>query len=209
MKITSVFDSAFIPYGRVEEEYDSALLLERLRENTPCPADGTVYVPSAPVLEELAVFEELQDGFYGGMPIQIGYCNGSNRKLNCLEYHRNSEINLPADDIILLVAPLQKAADGKIDTAAVEAFHAPAGIAVQLYETTLHYAPCNASGLGGFRVAVVLPRGTNTEKPCVADKSAEGRLLWARNKWLIAHPDSDEAAAGAFPGLMGQNITVE
>jgi hypothetical protein len=31
-------------------------------------------------------------------------------------------------------------------------------------------------------------------------------MLWARNKWLIAHPDTDEAAKGAFVGLEGVNI---
>ena len=35
---------------------------------------------------------------------------------------------------------------------------------------------------------------------------AEGALLWARNKWLLAHPDSSEAAAGAFVGLTGENL---
>lgn len=53
--------------------------------------------------------------------------------------------------------------DGDIyDTAKVEAFFVPAGTGVELYATTLHYAPCTAQE-GGFRCVVVLPKGTNEE----------------------------------------------
>jgi hypothetical protein len=36
----------------------------------------------------------------------------------------------------------------------------------------------------------------------------EDVLLWARNKWLIAHAESDEARQGAFVGLVGENIDI-
>ena len=32
--------------------------------------------------------------------------------------------------------------------------------------------------------------------------------IWARNKWLIAHPDSAEAADGAQVGITGDNIDI-
>lgn len=205
----SVFDEAFAPYGRVVEGYDFAPLLDMLRQRTEKPADGTIYVAGDPALEALPAAGELSNGVYGGMPVEIGYCNGSNRKLNCLEYHRDSEVNIVADDMVFLVASQQKLKNGKLDTKEVEAFSAPAGTAVELYATTLHYAPCNAPGKDGFRVAVVLPKGTNLDKPEITVKNGEDRLLWARNKWLVAHPDSNEAAQGAFVGLYGENITVE
>ena len=101
--------------------------------------------------------------------------------------------------------------NGKLNTNSVEAFFVPKGTIVQVYETTLHYAPCNAvtaKGVSkeGFRVVIVLPKDTNTEKPNIEPKNLEDKLLWARNKWLIAHPDSSEAKAGAFVGLTGINI---
>ena len=37
------------------------------------------------------------------MPIQIGYCNGNNNKLNGLEYHRDSEINIAVTDMVLMI----------------------------------------------------------------------------------------------------------
>ncbi len=207
MTIQSVFDSAFAQYGRVLTELDFGELLAVLTKKTEKPSDKTIYMPSDAELERLPAARILEQHIYGGMPIQIGYCNGSNSLLNCLEYHRGSEINIAADDVILLVAPLQKVRGSVIDTAEVEAFRVPAGTAVQLYETTLHYAPCNACP-DGFRVAIVLPQGTNTEKPAIDAVTAEDRLLWARNKWLIAHPDTAEAAQGAFAGITGINLSV-
>ena len=141
------------------------------------------------------------------MPIQLGYCSGVNHHLGCLEYHRGSELNIMATPAVLLLAPLEKVVDGTIDTSEVEAFLVPAGTCVQLFETALHYAPVNAPGEMFFRAIVVLPRGTNTARPVRADKNTEDRLLWARNKWLIAHADSDEAREGAFVGLTGEDIT--
>ena len=207
MKIATCFDKAFRRYGAAVEGYDFAPLLAAL-SGTPKPADRTVYVASDAALEALPVFSDLSESLYGGMPVEIGYCNGSNRTLNCLEYHRGSEVDVAADDIVLLLAPLQELRDGKMDTSLVEAFSVPAGTAVQLYETTLHYAPCDAPGSGGFRVAVVLPRGTNSGTGRRA-LTREDRLLWARNKWLVAHPASAEAAQGAFVGLTGENLTVK
>ena len=57
-------------------------------------------------------------------------------------------------------------------------------------------------------MAVVLPKGTNTDKPAIVNKNAEDALLWARNKWLLAHPESSEAAEGAWIGLVGENVDI-
>ena len=208
LRILSVFDPDFVPYGKIVESLDVTGLLETLRVTTKKPEGSVIYQPSDEGLEGLGIFAWLRDNTYGGMPIQIGYCNGTNKKLNCLEYHRGSEVNIPADDVILLLAKLQDVKDGKLDTKNVQAFLVPAGTPVLLYETALHYAPCTAPGQTGFRVVVVLPRDTNTKRPEIQTGNLEDRLLWARNKWLIAHPGSNEASAGAFVGLTGENITL-
>ena len=95
-----------------------------------------------------------------------------------------------------------------LDTGKVKAFRVPAGVLVEVYATTLHYAPCHVDAREGFRVAVVLPRGTNGPRPSLSLVSPEDALLRARNKWLIAHPESAEAADGAFAGLTGENIDI-
>ena len=120
MQIKSVTDASFKKYGRIVEQIDFSGLVEKLAE-TPCPQD-VVYEPSIPELEQLPVFAELQSKAYGELPIQIGYCNGNNYKLNAVEYHRSSEINVAGTAAVLLVGWLPDvAADGTYDTSLVEA----------------------------------------------------------------------------------------
>lgn len=208
MIIKSVTDKEFSQYGRVIENLDSKELLEKLRETTPAPEDAVVYVPADAGLESLPVMDVLRDNIYGGMPIQIGYCNGYNTKLNCLEYHKDSEIDIAADDIVLLVGRQQDAAGGEYDSAKVEAFLCPKGTAVELYATTLHYAPCSAKNGATFRVIIVLPKGTNTDKPNITPIDDEDKRLFARNKWLIAHPEASEVKDGAVVAITGENIDI-
>lgn len=208
MIIKSVTDKEFSQYGRVIENLDSKELLEKLRETTPAPEDAVVYVPADAGLESLPVMDVLRDNIYGGMPIQIGYCNGCNTKLNCLEYHKDSEIDIAADDIVLLVGRQQDAAGGEYDSAKVEAFLCPKGTAVELYATTLHYAPCSAKNGATFRVIIVLPKGTNTDKPNITPIDDEDKRLFARNKWLIAHPEASEVKDGAVVAITGENIDI-
>jgi len=208
MKIQSIKDAAFAKYGKIVEGYDWTELIDTLNAVSPKPEEGTVYVPGDAALEALPVYNELTNRHYGGMPIQLGYCNGSNTIMNCLEYHRDSEINVAADDIVLLVGMEQDIVDGRYDTDKVEAFLCPKGMAVELYATTLHYAPCEAAKGAGFRVVIVLPKGTNTEMPEFTPACEEDNWMTARNKWLLAHPEAPEASNGAYTGLVGKNIDI-
>ncbi len=206
MEILSVFDAAFKPYGRVVDGYPVDGLLKALAE-TPCPA-GTVYVPRDEALHAAPDAEAIGTGLFGGMPFQLGYCNGHNTKLNCLEYHRDSEFNLGTEDFILLLATLSDLEDGELDTAKVKAFRVPAGVLVEVYATTLHYAPCHTDDAKGFRVLVALPDKTNTDFRPADGANKLDRTLWARNKWLLAHADSGEAKQGAAVLLKGVNIDI-
>ena len=58
-------------------------------------------------------------------------------------------------------------------------------------------------------MAVVLPKGTNTSKPDFEPGCEEDHWMTARNKWLLAHPDSNEAKNGAHIGLRGINIDIK
>ncbi|MBR5116271.1 MAG: DUF4867 family protein [Lachnospiraceae bacterium] len=206
MKIYSVNDPEFKPYGKVLG-YDTGCLVKALDETTPLP-DGVEYVMSCASLEYTCDFGVLQNNAYGGMPIQIGYCNGHNTKLNCLEYHRDSELNIGSTDFILLLAKADDIVDGKLDTSKVMAFKAAKGQVVQVYETSLHYAPCSAAAGAGFKVAIVLPKGTNGEVPKLDPRNEEDKWMTARNKWLLAHAESSEAKSGAYVGLTGVNIDI-
>ena len=204
MKIQKLTDASFGKYGKVITEFSFEKILKEM-EHTPLPKD-VVYVPSVEAMEILPEAVDVCRKGFGGLPIQIGYCNGDNHKLNALEYHRSSEIDIAATDLILLLGCQQDIeADDTYDTSKVEAFFVPAGIAVELYATTLHYAPCSAQE-GGFRCVIVLPKGTNEDLPFEPAKEGENRLLTAVNKWLIAHEEA--GIEGAFCGLKGANTEV-
>ena len=207
MKIYSVTDKEFAPYGRVVTGYDTAALAAALAA-TPLPEAGTAYVSRDESLHAAPGSEELAARLFGGMPAQLGRCSGRNTKLNCLEYHRDSEFNLGVNDFILLLAKQDEIENGVLDTSKVKAFRAQAGVLIEVYATTLHYAPCHVNAADGFRVLVALPAGTNTERPDFAPAGGDDALLWVRNKWLLAHPESSEAAAGAYVGLAGENIDI-
>lgn len=205
MKIQKVTDPAFRKYGQVLEGYDFTGLIKEMK-HTPVPED-VIYVPSVEELEALDIMKDLQNKGYGGLPVQIGYCNGHNKKLNAVEYHRNSEINVAVTDLVLLIGHQQDIEpDHTYDTSKIEAFLVPAGTGIEVYATTLHYAPCHVNE-GGFQCVVVLPKGTNTDLTLQTEKMGEDSLMTAKNKWLIAHEDAK--IAGAFNGLKGENITID
>lgn len=114
--------------------------------------------------------------------------------------------NIAVDEVILLLGKQQDiTVDDTYNTENIEAFLVPAGTGVELYATTLHYAPCTAAE-GGFRCVIVLPKDTNTDLDFVPGKEGEIRLITAKNKWLIAHEEAQ--IEGAFCGLVGENITL-
>lgn len=205
MTVRKVADPAFKAYGRVITGYDFSGLLKAM-EHTPLPED-VIYIPSLPEMEALSDAKELERGIYGQMPIQIGCCNGHNKKLNAVEYHRDSEVDIAVDDLILILGIQQDIEeDHTYDTSRMEAFLVPAGTAVEVYATTLHYAPCHVKD-EGFRCVIVLPKGTNLDMEPVDVKDPEDRLLFARNKWLIGHAEGG-LPEGAFIGLKGENLSV-
>ena len=206
MDLINCSDKKFNRYGFEVKGYDLASLIDSLN-GTHCPKDSVTYRAEEPTLQNQSVCAQIQNNLFGGMPIQLGYCNGHNLKLNCLEYHRGSEFIVAGTPLILLLADLRDVENGKLDTAKVEAIYVPCGKAVLLYETTLHYAPCTAAKESDhFRSVVGLLKGTNLKKPETEKFNAKDDRLWAANKWLLAHPDTGEAKNGAYVGLTGDNI---
>ncbi|MDO4547128.1 MAG: DUF4867 family protein [Clostridia bacterium] len=205
MQIKKITDPSFKEYGKVITGIDVSALMSEM-EKTPAP-DEVIYVPSDERLEKLEVFDEFRDVCFGGMPVQLGYCNGLNHTLNALEYHRDSEVNLACTDLIFLLGREQDVDFDNFtyDTSKVEAFLIPKGTLVEVYATTLHYAPISYND-GHFRCVVVLPRGTNFPLERKNKGVGEDKLLTHVNKWLLAHPDA--GIEGAHAGLVGENLTV-
>ena len=205
MQIYSVTDPKFKKYGKVVEGVDFSELIAKMEECTPLP-EGVEYVPGLAELEALPAAKELSVKVYGEMPIQVGYCNGHNCMLNALEYHRDSEINIAATDAILMLGWQPDITDDfTYDTSLVEAFLVPKGTAVEVYATSLHYAPCGVDG-AGFKVGIVLPKGTNHDLSEKHEGGEDGHLT-AVNKWLLGHPEGG-LPEGSPMGLVGKNLNV-
>ena len=168
MTIYPVTAPEFAPYGRVIAGYETECeaVVEALSASTPLP-EGTGYVPEEPALQNLPESAALGASLFGGMPFQMGWCNGHNTKLNCLEYHRDSEFNLGTRDFILLLAKEDEIVDGTLDTGKVKAFRVPAGTLVEVYATTLHYAPATPTPPTDSRCWWLFPREpTPTSRIC-------------------------------------------
>lgn len=207
VKILSVFDDEFKTYGNVIPNYDFSKLTTYMENNTDIPESGNIYVASVAEMETEDIVNTIRDEIYGGMPIQVGYCNGRNTTYNGFEYHKGSEINVAVTDFMLVLGHTWLIAeDGTYRIEDAQPFFVPKGTAIEMFQTTLHLSPCRVYD-EGFKGIVILPRGTNTpleSKP--ANKVGENKLLLQKNKWVIAHPDREPLIKqGAFPGLIGEN----
>ena len=172
------------------------------------PKCGIKYVASEKYLEGCDEAKKMEKRGFGGYPVQLGYVSGSNRTLNCLEYHKSNEYNITMDDIILVLGHEWEIADGKFDSSLCKTFFVPAGTGVELFSTTLHYAPFNVNE-GGYRMICVLQKGTNAPKIDFVPQNFEDKICYGVNKWLIAHADAPEVKDGAYVGITGENITFD
>lgn len=214
VEIKSVFDKEFNSYGRIINEYDFDELINYVENNTDIPQDGNVYIPSVEEMEEMSIKYDLQNVFYGGMPIQIGYCNGRNTTYNGFEYHKCSEINVAVTDFMLVLGHSYDIKDCHYNNDDARVFFIPRGTAFEMFQTTLHLSPCRVCD-DGFKAIVVLLKGTNTLlgveerdtiKKLILQENQEAKLLLQRNKWVLAHPNREPLIKnGAFPGIIGEN----
>ena len=207
LRIHSVTDAVFAPYGRILPLRDASLLRRALAE-TPIPEEGNRYVASLDTLEAACEAAGALAPF-GGMETQAGYCNGRGHRLNALEYHKCSEVNFSDTGLVLLLALPEDVTDGRLDSSAVRAFYLPPDVAVEIFPRVLHFAPCRVAE-DGFRCLVVLERGVNSPIELPGEEAGgEERMLWMRGKWMLCHPDSPQAEKGAYVGIDGENIDLK
>jgi len=214
VEVKSVFNDSFKSFGRVIEGFDLSSMISYMSE-TPLPDRGNIYLASDPLLEKIDTVKEIKSVIYGGMPIEVGYCNGKNRNINGFEYHKGSELNIAIDPFMLCLGHTWDIRSGnKFYEDDIHLFFVPAGTMIEMFETTLHLSPICAQS-DGFRDIVILPRGTNTALS-MEEKEMAGRaldhgfkeagLLLQKNKWVIACPDRKPLIdQDAFPGFVGEN----
>lgn len=210
LDIRPVTSDHFKTFGRVLEGYDFSPLTRYLLDETEIPPEGNTYIAAVPAMEELPISHDVERYLYGGMPIEVGYCNGRNTTYNGFEYHKGSEINVAATDFCLVLGHVWDIEDNTIDGGKAQVFFVPAGTAIELYQTTLHLSPCRVND-EGFRDVVILPKSTNTEPmESRAGKDPENVLLLQKNKWVLAHPEREPLIRqGAHPGVLGPNREIK
>ena len=210
IEVISVFDRRFKSYGNIIEKYNFSSLINYIKEDTQIPTEGNIYIPSVEDMEKLSISRQLKKNFYGGMDIQIGYCNGKNSSYNGFEYHKSSEINVAVTDFMLVLGHVWEISNNEYTVEKAKVFYVPKGIAIEMFQTTLHLSPCKVRD-EGFMDIVVLQKGTNTiskEKKIVTN--TEDELLLLTNKWVLAHKDRKPLIKiGAYPGLIGENIELK
>ena len=217
VKITSVFDSAFNEFGYVHTGYELDELIDYMESETTIPEEGNTYVPSVEAMELTHVATTIRDVIYGGMPIQIGYCNGRNSTYNGFEYHKCSELNIAVTDMMLVLGHRYDIKNYHYNNDDAKVFFVPKGTMIEMYDTTLHLSPLKVCDEGFLAEGTNTPLSTKEKKErdtiinSVAnrnreDQDLETELLLARNKWVIAHPDRKPLIdQGAYPGIIGEN----
>lgn len=195
-------DKEFVPYGYTLEG-DFSDLIAAL-EGTKIPEEGNLYVRDDTRFHGLPGFSLLKEKVFPNVVMESGYCNGNNKKLNCLEYHACPEVDLAVRDLVLLLALPSDIHDGVVDSKDVKAFLIHRGEAVVLHPYVMHFSPCMKDNVP-FICGIFLEAPTNED----LDEPSSDPLLWKKNKWLLAHKESKQASLGAHIGIKGENITVE
>lgn len=210
LRIKNVSGSSFEKYGSVLTDVPRADLI-RAAEAIPMPEDGVSYERSIQSLEDTEDFKSLERWFGGEQKLECGLCWGYNKKMDAMEYHRSSEVNIAVTDLILILGDRRDIVNDQFDSSKAEVFMVPQGKVIELYATTLHYAPCQNTSKG-FKAIVLLPDGTNRDlteetKRMAMTANGEKRMLFAQNKWLLCHKDCSAVADGAYVGITGENLT--
>ena len=203
LKLYSVNDKEFEKYGKVLTNFNTDEIVKEC-EKIEMPSEGSIYQLGLENLENLEISKKIKQELFGELDTQIGVCYGHSNYLNALEWHKNSEINIAVKPLVLILGTIFELKDGKFDSKDAKAFYLEKGQMVEVYATTLHFCPCEVSK-DGFFCVVGLPKGTNG----VLDNVPDDKMLFRKNKWLIAHEDNQALLdKGVVSGVYGENYKV-
>ncbi len=209
LSIKDIENMDFVPYGRVIKDIDFTDYIEYMDQKVQVPFRGNIYEVSIIDMEKFEVTKNIQSSIYGEMPIEVGYCNGHNRALNGLEYHKGSETIVAVTDLLLMVGKIIDIKNNIYNSDNVEMFFVSKGTALELYQTTLHFSPCEVNS-EGFKSVIILPKGTNLPLEEEKHMSGNSKLLFKKNKWLLVHESNKRLIEnGAFIGIKGENISLK
>ena len=203
IRFFDIYSKEFSEYGRVMDTIDASELIAEAKK-IPTPQSGSAYLPAVDAFEKLDVAERIKEEVFGTLDTQIGYCHGYSNMLNAAEWHYSSELNVAVTPLVLILGKRSDIRNGRLDSADMKAFYVPAGAVIEVYATTLHFCPCQVSD-DGFGCVVGLPTGTNTP----LDLPVSDKLLFRKNKWIIAHDDNEGLISrGVVAGIYGENYKI-
>ena len=204
LKIYRTSDPEFVPFGYRINDIDAKPFIEASKKADEVK-EGSLYVAEADYFKDLDAAKDIEIKYYGELPTQTGYCYGFSSKLNAVEWHKSSEVNIATTDLILFLGSVQDIVDRKIDSSKIMAFYVEKGEVLEVYATTLHFCPCQVSE-EGFGCVVVLPQGTNVP----LEGEYEDKLMFRKNKWILCHVDNEALInRGVIPGVTGENFEVK
>lgn len=205
----TVNDTVFERYGVVLDSKPFESILNVLKNETLIPKEGNHYEAHHEPLYHASNDNPVVHDIFGSISLQFGYVNGHNSKLNAMEYHKSSEINVIATPCILFLAHYEDIHEHGLNVNSIQAFFVEEGTVIELHPLTLHFSPCKVDQ-SGFKCGVILPYGTNMEfvKP-QGHSGKNNHYLFKTNKWLLNHPEHVRLKdLGAVDGLIGHNLEV-
>ena len=201
LEILNTDSPELAPYGRIVEGDFSELFPSALER---VDLKGPAYIRDVEELHRFDCLDPVKSDIYKNEPVELGLCFGMNHKMNGMEYHQGSEVIIAVTDCVLILGLNTEIRDLSWDSSLARCFFLPRGRAVELYDGTMHLAPCRVTE-DPFCTLIVLPDGTNTP---LKDKDPADPLMFMTNKWMICHKDSPAASNGAFAGISGENIKI-
>ena len=203
VKLFDVYSEEFSEYGRVLNDVDVSELI-REAQRLEFPESGSVYLASVDTLEATEAAARIKELVFGTLDTQIGYCYGYSNMLNAAEWHFSSELNVAVTPLVLILGKRSDIKNGRVCSGDMKAFYVPEGAVIEVYATTLHFCPCQVSD-GGFGCIVGLPTATNTP----LDAPVEDKLLFRKNKWILAHEQNSALIErGVVAGIYGENYKI-
>lgn len=206
IKLYDVNSPEFSVYGVLYPNYDISRI-KTILTSLPLPESGSRYLQSIEALEKEETIQSIGKDIFAGLPINAGATIGYTTDFSAVEFHQSSEVNIALDDVILVLGQRQLLEVNQTFDPHTEgkAFYIPAGSVIELFNTTLHYAPVEVFE-HGYRVVVVVVEGTNTALP--SDFHSQNPRVVKKGKFQVVHPSrKDKIAQGYQVGMSGELMT--
>ena len=205
-KIIPVTDPSFAQYGAIYSNYDLDSI-NKIMDKQANPS-GTRYIENIPELTKDPIIQSIARDLFAGMPVSVGATIGHSVEFTAFEYHQSSEVNIMADDVIMVLAKRQTLEQfGTIDpNVDAKMFYVPKNTVIELYNDTLHYTPLEVYQ-SGYKVIVMVVSGTNDKLP--EGFHTNNPRVVKKGKFQVVHPvRKDKIDLGYQVALEGKVIKV-